>query len=64
MNARPEVRRILLEKRMRKWLNLARYHRYYPNSNPVQARRNFIRLVERHPALATELGFSVVTAYE
>lgn len=61
MNARPEIRRILLEKRMRKWLTIARH---YPNRNPVQARRNFIRLVERHPALARELGFSAATAYE
>lgn len=61
MNARPEVRNVLLKKCMRKWLTIARY---YPNRNPAQARRNFIRLVQRHPTLARELGFSVLTAYE
>ena len=61
MNARREVRNILLKKCMRKWLTIARY---YPNRNPAQARRNFIRLVQRHPSLARELGFSVLTAYE
>jgi hypothetical protein len=61
MNARPEVKRVLIEKRMRHWLSVARY---YPNRNPAQARRNFIRLVNRHPELARELGLSVVCAYE
>jgi hypothetical protein len=60
MNARPDVRNILLKKCMRKWLTIARY---YPNRNPAQARRNFIRLVQRHPSLAMEAGLSLLDVY-
>jgi len=61
MHARPEVAKILIKKKLRHWLSIARY---CPTRNPAQARRNFLRLVQRHPIVARELGFSVVTAYE
>ena len=61
MHARPEVKRVLIRKRMRKWLSIARY---YPNRNPAQARRNFLRLLARYPEIGQELGLSVVSAYE
>lgn len=65
MNARPEVKRVLIEKRMRHWLSVARYHRLiHSNCKPSQARRNFIRLVERHPLWASEAGLSVLDAYK
>ena len=61
MNARSEVRNVLLKKCMRKWLTIVRY---YPNRNPAKARRNFIRLVERHPIVAEEAGLSILDAYK
>jgi len=46
---------------MRHWLTVARY---YPNRNPAQARRNFLRLLARYPEIGHELGLTVVSAYE
>jgi hypothetical protein len=64
MNARPEVKRVLIKKRMRYWLSIARY---YPlvrsHCKPPQARRNFLRLLAKYPEIGEELGFSVVSVY-
>jgi hypothetical protein len=65
MNARPEVKRVLIKKRMQHWLRIARYYRIiHTNYKPEEARRNFLRLLARYPEIAQELGFSVVSAYE
>ena len=65
MNARPEVKRIHIEKRMRHWLSVARYHRLiHSNCKPAQARRNFLRLLAQYPEVGREMGWSIVSAYE
>jgi hypothetical protein len=61
MHARPEVKRVLIKKRMRKWLMIARC---YPDRDPSQARRNFLRLLARYPEIGLELGLTIVSAYE
>lgn len=61
MHARAEVKRILIQKRMRYWLLVIRH---YPNRNRAQARRNFLRLLARYPEIGQELGLTVVSAYE
>ena len=61
MHARPEVARVLVRKKLRYWLTVARY---YPNRNPAQARRNFLRLLARYPEIGRELGLTVVSVYE
>ncbi len=61
MNARPQVKKVLIRKRMRHWLTVARY---YPNRNPAQARRNFLRLLARYPEIGQEIGLTVASAYE
>ena len=61
MNARPEVKRVLIKKKMRQWLSIARYR---PDRNQAQARRNFLRLLAKHPEIGRELGLSIVSVYE
>jgi hypothetical protein len=60
MHARPDVAQVLIKKKMRHWLSIARN---CPHRNPG-AKRNFIRLVERHPIMALEIGLSVLDAYK
>ena len=61
MNARPEVKRVLIKKRLHHWLLVARY---YPHLNRTQARRNFLRLLARYPDIGEEMGLKVVSVYE
>ena len=65
MNARPEVKRVLIEKRMRHWLSVARYHRLiHSNCKPAQARRNCLRLMAKYPDVAKALRIDVVSLYQ
>jgi hypothetical protein len=61
MNARPDVRNLLIKKKMKRWLAIVRC---YPHCQKAQARRNFLRLIARHPEIAQELGYTIISAYE
>ena len=61
MHARPEVATILIKKKLRHWLSIARY---CPDRNPAQARRNFLRLLDKYPEIGRKLGLSIVSPYE
>jgi hypothetical protein len=61
MHARPEVARVLIKKKMRQWLSIARYR---PDCNRAQARRNFLRLLAKHPEIGRELKLTIVSPYE
>ena len=63
MNARPEIRRILLAKAMQRWALIGRNPTAFPNSSPSRARRNFSRLLAKYPELAQRLGLNIVSAY-
>jgi len=63
MHARPEVKRILIEKRMKRWWSIARCPLIDLNCKPARARRNLLRLLARYPEVGQSLGFSVVGAY-
>jgi hypothetical protein len=63
MNARPEVMPILVEKRMRRWLNILWGGSLDRRCKPATARRNLLRLVTRHEGIARKLGITVVGIY-
>jgi len=63
MHARPEVKRILISQKLRRWASIGRSPAAYPNCSPSRARRNYSRLYARHEELARHLGLSPVSAY-
>lgn len=63
MRARPEVRDILIALKLRYWSLRARYPSAYPNCSPSRARRNFLRLLARHPEIARRLNLHLRDAY-
>jgi hypothetical protein len=63
MHARPEIQEILIAKKMKRWIMIARHPAVYPHYSASKARRNFWRLIAKHPELATRLGLSVASVY-
>ena len=63
MRARPEIREHLLARKMQRWALIGRYPSMYPNFSPARARRNFMRLIARHPELARRLRMGPLDAY-
>lgn len=47
MRARPEVKRILISQKLRKWSMIAQHPFVDPTCPPSRARRNFFRLLSR-----------------
>ena len=64
MNARPEVKQILVARKMKRWHSIARHPLFDVKCKPARARRNFLRLLARYPEIGQELGLTVVSAYE
>jgi hypothetical protein len=64
MHARPEVRRILVAKKMERWHSIARCPLVDPKCKPARARRNCIRLMSKYPDIAKILRIDVVSLYE
>jgi hypothetical protein len=63
MHARPEIREILIAKKLKRWALIARYPAIQPGCPPARARRNFHRLCDRHPQIAQKLGLSATSVY-
>ena len=63
MRVRPEIREHLLARKMKRWALIGRYPSMYPNFSPARARRNFMRLIARHPELARRLQMGPLDAY-
>ena len=63
MRARPEVREILIALKLRFWSLRARYPSAYPNCSPSRARRNFLKLLARHPEIARHFNLDLRDAY-
>jgi hypothetical protein len=63
MNARPQVREVLIRKKLQRWCLIARY-RFIESGYPrARARKNFWRLCERYPEIALKLGFNEGSVY-
>jgi hypothetical protein len=63
MRARPEIRDILIAHKLRYWSLRAQYPTAFPNCSTSRARRNFLRLLARHPETARRLKLDVRSAY-
>jgi hypothetical protein len=63
MRARPEVRDILIAHKLRYWSLRAQYPTAFPNCSASRARRNVLRLLSRHPAVARRLNMDIRSAY-
>lgn len=63
MRARPEVRRILICHKLRKWSLIAQFPQMYPHQSASRARRNLFRLMARYPDETRSMNLSVASAY-
>jgi hypothetical protein len=63
MHARPEVKLILVAKRMKRWYSIVRCPRIDLKCPPARARRNCLRLMAKYPEIAETLKLTVVSLY-
>jgi hypothetical protein len=63
MRARPEVRDILIAKKLRHWSLVARHPDTDHTHSASQARKNFWRLYARYPSIAQRLGLTAASLY-
>jgi hypothetical protein len=63
MHARPEIREILISRKMRRWSMIAQHPFVDLTCQPSQARRNLLRLLARYPDTARRLNLTVASAY-
>jgi hypothetical protein len=63
MNARPEVKQILIARKMKRWHSIARHPLFDVKCNPARARRNCLRLMAKYPHIAETLKIDVVSLY-
>ena len=64
MHARPQIRDILIAKKMRRWSMIARCPLIDPSCPPSRARKNFWRLCSRYPEILAKLKLSELSVYE
>jgi hypothetical protein len=58
-----QIRDILVAKKLKRWLLVARYPFVDRTCPPSKARRNYWRLFAKHSELATRLGLSITSVY-
>jgi hypothetical protein len=63
MNARSEIRDHLLVRRMKYWLQIARYPRINTQVPTWRARKNFRALQRKHEALAAAHGLTATSVF-
>jgi hypothetical protein len=63
MNARKEIRDILIAQKMRRWSMIARNPFVKPTCPPARARKNFWRLCHTYPEIAARLGLTATSVY-
>jgi hypothetical protein len=63
MHARPEVREVLIAKKLKRWAMIGQHPFVDPTCSPARARRNFASLLARYPATARRLGLTLLSAY-
>ena len=64
MNARQEIRQILIAKKLRHWSMVARFPLFDPQCPPSRARKNYWRLYARYPEIAARLGLTELSVYD
>jgi hypothetical protein len=63
MHARPQIRDILIAKKLRRWLLIAQHPFVDRSCTPQRARRNYQRLFAKHPQIAAKLGMTIASVY-
>jgi hypothetical protein len=63
MNARPQVREILIAKKMKHWWVVAKCRLIDPTCPTWRARKNYARLCARYPEIMQRLGLHEFPAY-
>jgi hypothetical protein len=64
MNARQEIRLILVAQKLRRWSMVARCPLLDPKCPPARARKNYWRLHARYPEIAAKLGLTELSVYD
>lgn len=64
MNARKQIRQLLIEKKMRHWQAVARCPLLDLKCPPARARKNFWRLRSRYPEIAARLGLTELSVFD
>lgn len=64
MHARPEIRTILIAKKLKRWTLIAKYPAVYPGYSPARARRNYWRLCAKYPEIMAMLNLNELSVYE
>ena len=63
MNARPQVREVLIAAKLKRWAMIGQHPFIDATCPPARARRNFARLYARYPEIALRIGLSATSAY-
>jgi hypothetical protein len=63
MNARPQVREILISKKMQRWLMIAKYPQVYPQWPTWRARKNYRRLCAKYPEIMQRMKLNEFSAF-
>jgi hypothetical protein len=63
MNARPQVKEILIAKKMRRWWLVSHCRLIDPACPPWRARKNYQRLCSRYPQIMQRLGLDEFSAF-
>jgi hypothetical protein len=63
MHARPQVREILVAKKMRRWVMIAKHPSVLKSYSPARARKNYGRLFNRYPEIAQKIGLHEFSAF-
>jgi hypothetical protein len=63
MNARPQVREILIAKKMNHWWVVAKCRLIDPSCPTWRARKNYQRLCARYPEIMQRLGLNEFSAF-
>jgi hypothetical protein len=63
MNARPQVKEILVAKKLLRWAKIARYDYIEPSYPRPRARKNYWRLFHRYQEIAARIGLHEWSVY-
>ncbi len=64
MNARPQIREKMIERKLLRWQRIARWHPFDRSCPPARARKNYWRLCAKYPHIMQRLGLSEISVYQ
>jgi hypothetical protein len=63
MHARPQVREIVVARKLQRWSMIARHAHIEPSFPRARARKNYWRLYHRYPEIAARIGLHEWSVY-